>query len=1698
MPKLNGCCLVIAGLLILTGCNNDKPKTKNPDRNTMPSVLKITPKRGVVPDVVPKVSTVAIAATGAQNGYLNKGDVVSVTVTFNGTVTVTGIPTLTLQVGNNDRPADYASGTGSKALVFNYTIGAEDNDTDGISIQEGELALPENVTIKSASGVDAKLVYDAVAADDDYKVDTVAPIATFSPANGTTSVAVTENLVLTFSENVKKGIGKITLYKESDTTEVETFVVATSTRVRIASSGKGVTIDPAKNLGPKASYHVQIDSGAFTDTAGNAYAGISDNAIWNFTSANINAPTPTISVVAITSSTGNHLLKKGDVVSVTVTFNKPVRVTGTPTLTLKVGGKDRTATYAASASSDTALVFNYTIAEGDNAPDVISIEAGELALPDGATIKSATANDLDAKLEYSAVAANDDYRVDTEAPIVETFSPKNNAQGVAVNTELELTFSENVKKGPGKITLYNVSNNTEVEIPVADSRVSIDLSGKVVTIDPAENLGSEASYYVQIDSDAFTDTAGNPYAGISDDTAWSFASADINAPILTISTIDSVISSGGHSNKSTITFQFTFNKPVKDFDIDDLIPKDKFSALTPVNGSKKSYTATLTNTEEGEITIAVKEGGYTSMAGKTGASVTPFIYTYDSTAPTLEITSDNVASGSTTNKKDIELKFTSPEAITGFTGDDIAVTNGELKEDSFKGSGESYTATFTATVDGTVTIKVKANAFTDTAGNNNMASTFTWTYDKTAPKAPVVSSGTTPTNDQTPTWSWSGDGGNGTYRYKLDNDDFTSVATYTTFTPSVNLPEGAHTLYVQERDEAGNWSESGSHTIVIDITPPVFTSVTEKHIREGADIYKAKVTDTSTVTYSLKAVNDYTFFSINDNEVTLNNTDDESKKIYKFTVVATDAAGNTAEQQVTLTLYPQAEFKAIEAIEAVSGSDKTTDDSKIKIKTFGFTWNKFSDADSYQLSRNKEPKIGVPNSSKKEVASITSDSVAGTGSTALYSHEDTGVALFLGERDWTYLLECAGATSALCNDTGLEHTFNQDAINKRIGYFRAEDPREKDYFGYSVSLSADGQTMAVGIPGANGEEVGRVEIYIADNSAVSGWSLQQTILADKPEGKDQFGFSVSLSADGKTLAVGAVGENRQMKAVGEPMHRGATLEGSSTDSTDSNAEVLIVSKEDKLKDGDSNSNMGAAYLFARAFSGDVYMAISGVEDYQDAQGDFTKTVNIATLLEGSGEKLDGAVGGVIEATDNEKITISFDQSVRKADNKTLTPTNMAELITLKQGDSSGEEIAFTATISDDKKVITISALLQQQHYIKARFPATKTHKDPMRFGFAVSLSGDGKTLAVGALGDNQQSNGMLSGTQNIQSDREQMDKDAGAVYLFNQKDKDSEWSFNQKIKPIWTNKESYFGSSVSLSHDGKTLAVGAPNEDGPGDGTGKTEDGTGKTEDVTGEIKGGIFFRADQDQDNRQSSYRRGESGAAYLFTYSSTSTPNWTQQHYIKTPSPKANDYFASSVSLSGDGKTLAVGSGESWGYDAASSSSSKPVDLHFSLHNAKFVNIYRKGDDWSKLTTLESPATANNMFGLSVSLNHDGKTLAVGGKDKDKDSHSPGIFSAEHLNSDGPTETGTVYLYTDSTDSTDSTDKFKLMSYINEHGSIGFGFSISLAADTSALAVGAPHKNWGLKGIYSKGQDDDDAIDPGNSTNRTKRTNSGRVYLY
>ena len=235
-------------------------------------------------EIAPAVSSVAISsADGIVSGRLNAGDVVRVTVDMTEATfvnTAGGAPRVALNIGGSTVYATYFSGSGTAALVFQYTIQAGEADVNGISIAANALQ-PNGGTLKDAAGNDAVLTHALVADNASYLVDTAAPtLASSTPADNATAVAEGSNIVLTFSENVFAGSGNIVI---SNGTDTRTIAVGDLSQVTI--NGGVVTINPTADLQQGSTYHVQMANGVFNDQAGNAYVGITGSTVLNFETA---------------------------------------------------------------------------------------------------------------------------------------------------------------------------------------------------------------------------------------------------------------------------------------------------------------------------------------------------------------------------------------------------------------------------------------------------------------------------------------------------------------------------------------------------------------------------------------------------------------------------------------------------------------------------------------------------------------------------------------------------------------------------------------------------------------------------------------------------------------------------------------------------------------------------------------------------------------------------------------------------------------------------------------------------------------------------------------------------------------------------------------------------------------------------------------------------------------------------------------------------------------------------------------------------------------------------------------------------------------------------------------------------------------------------------------------------------------------
>ncbi|MDB9958601.1 Ig-like domain-containing protein [Oceanospirillaceae bacterium] len=200
---------------------------------------------------------------------------------------------------------------------------------------------------------------------------------------------------------------------------------------------------------------------------------------------------------------------------------------------------------------------------------------------------------------------------------------------------------------------------------------------------------------------------------------------DMTPPTMTITSAE--VTDGGASNDATLALTFTSSEATSNFALGDItISGGTLSSFATT--SSTVYTATFTPSGDVATTIDVAGSTFTDSSSNNNTAATQFNWTFDSSSPTMTITSAEVTDGGASNDATLALTFTSSEATSNFALSDIAVTNAALSSFSMA-SSTVYTATLTPTDEGAITVDVAAGTFTDAASNNNTAATqFNWTY----------------------------------------------------------------------------------------------------------------------------------------------------------------------------------------------------------------------------------------------------------------------------------------------------------------------------------------------------------------------------------------------------------------------------------------------------------------------------------------------------------------------------------------------------------------------------------------------------------------------------------------------------------------------------------------------------------------------------------------------------------------------------------------------------------------------------------------------------------------------------------------------------------------------------------------------------------------------------------------------------------
>ena len=455
--------------------------------------------------------------------------------------------------------------------------------------------------------------------------------------------------------------------------------------------------------------------------------------------------------------------------------------------------------------------------------------------------------------------------------------------------------------------------------------------------------------------------------------------------------------------------------------------------------------------------------------------------------------------------------------------------------------------------------------------------------------------------------------------------------------------------------------------------------------------------------------------------------------------------------------------------------------------------------------------------------------------------------------------------------------------NTQQAYLKASNTGENNGFGYSVAISADGNTLAVGAfresanaSGINGDETqtddaaGTGAVYVFTRTDAT-WSQQAYVKASNPQHFALFGHSVSLSADGNTLAVGASGENS-----------GATgINGEQNDTSTISAGAVYVftrtaaawSQQTYIKASNTTVDYNFGYRVAISADG-LTLAVGSNQDSSAAigiNGDGTDdAADINALDSGSAYVFvsDGTTWSqeaYIKAS-RENGDAQFGSSIAiSADGNTLAigaPNEFGGATGI-----NGDQTDLSQPSSGAVYVFTRAASTWSQlAYVKS----SNTNAD-QGFGSALAMSNDGSTLAVGAPGEASDATGINGDQANLD------DAGAGAVYVFTTDG--TTWSQQAYVKASNTTAGAAFGSAVALTTDGNVLAASAISD-------------SSQSNTINGD-------ESDTSDEN---------AGAAHVFTRGGSS-PTWVKNAYVKAANTAAGLSFGFSIAIAADSDTLAVG---------------------------------------------------------------------------------------------------------------------------------------------------------------------------------------------
>ena len=641
-----------------------------------------------------------------------------------------------------------------------------------------------------------------------------------------------------------------------------------------------------------------------------------------------------------------------------------------------------------------------------------------------------------------------------------------------------------------------------------------------------------------------------------------------------------------------------------------------------------------------------------------------------------------------------------------------------------------------------------------------------------------------------------------------------------------------------------------------------------------------------------------------------------------------------------------------------------------------------------------------------------------------------------------------------------------------------------DQFGYSVSLSDDGTRMAVGSPTSDGMGIGtnagKVQVFEYNPSVSNNWvQVGQYIQGEGIH--DHCGYSVSLSSNGNTVAIGArYNDGNGINSTGHVRiynwnngswnQVGQDIDGEA-ESDDSGCSVSISNDGNTVAIGAiSNDDNGSWSGHTRIYNWNGTWNQVGQDIDGEAAGDYSgKSVSIsgngsivaigAPYNDGNGTDAghvrvyqypvpgcmdstalnyspnatidDGSCIAVVSGC-TDSTAFNYNPLANTDDGSCCYDTIMWSQISDDIMDNLLDQSGYSVSISDSGNIIAIGSPDYDNNNSTGRVSVyQKINEDWVQlgqdingdilnewFGYSISLSSDGSILAVGAPSHN-----VYNSSQ-----------DTGYVRIF-------QWdgsSWNQLGQDIeGDDSQDKFGSTVSLSSDGSRIAISAPEYGTSSNPNSQFDYERGKVKVY--ELINSSWNQIGQDfvgtgsyvrlgyllslsgNGNVLCMYSKMQMGGSYpgeMFSY------EWNGSSWVQFGQniPSLNNYTPSSLDINNDGSKLIIGNG--WD------------------NSPGYVRVFSfDGVNWTQIGNTINGISGSDRFGYSVSISNDGNTIAAGAIEAD-------AFPFNEMNQ------GHIRVF-----NWDGSLWDQVGQDINgKYGLENSGWSVALNGDGSSLIVGIP----------------------------------------